>query len=181
MKESLIHRLIRVLDAQLIHVRKFINYVIIVVFAMMVLVVFSQVVWRFVFNNPFSWTEELARYLQVWLILLASVACIQKGRHLAVDYFTHILPFRIAKVLKLASIFCVLLFTAVLFFASIQLISITIHQITPAIRLPIMVVYLAFPISSLFMFVESLVLFLKMTSASDRENMKSIESGPIKI
>ena len=33
-----------------------------------------------------GWTEELARFCQVWIILLASSICLRKGSHLAVDY-----------------------------------------------------------------------------------------------
>ena len=91
----------KLLDSHLVSVRKIVNIVIISVFAVQVIVIFSQVVWRFVFNNPFSWSEELARYLQVWLILLTSSVCVRKGRHLAVDYATHALPFRYNKILKI--------------------------------------------------------------------------------
>ena len=168
-------RVIHFLDAKLHFIRQAVSVLIIAIFSLMVLVVFSQVVWRFVFNNPFPWSEELARYLQVWLILLASVACIRKGRHLAVDFFTQVLPFRIAKILKLISLVCILLFTGVLFVVSIHLIQITIDQITPAIRVPIMVVYLAFPVSSLLMFLETILLFLKMTGTVDREQMEAVE------
>lgn len=168
--------MIDLLDLQLGKVRKAVNVAVIAIFAIMVLVVFSQVIWRFVFNDPFPWSEELARYLQVWLILLASIACIRKGKHLAVDYFTHVLSFRIAKLLKGLSLACILLFTGVLFFASIHLIQVTMHQITPAIRMPIAVVYLAFPVSAFLMFFETVVLFVKIIRATDRENMKSIES-----
>ena len=169
--ENVIH----FLDARLKFVRQLVTIVIIVIIALMVLV-FSQVVWRFAFNNPFPWSEELARYLQVWLILLASVACIRKGRHLAVDFFTQAFPFRVAKILKLVSYACILLFTGVLFVVSIHLIEITIHQITPAIRVPILVVYLAFPVSAFLMFMETLVLFLKITGARDRANMEALEN-----
>jgi len=168
---------IQFLDTRLNIVRQLVTIAIISIFSLMVLVVFAQVVWRFVFNNPFPWSEELARYLQVWLILLASVACIRKGRHLAVDFFTQVLPFKVAKIFKLLSLVCILLFTGVLFVVSIHLIQITIHQITPAIRVPIMVVYLAFPVSAFLMFMETLILFLKMTGARDRAKMQALEEN----
>jgi len=169
-------RVIHFLDAMLYFVRQAVTVLIIVIFSLMVMVVFSQVVWRFAFNNPFPWSEELARYLQVWLILLASVACIRKGRHLAVDFFTQVLSFRIAKILKLVSLVCILLFTGVLFVVSIHLIHITTDQITPAIRVPIMVVYLAFPVSSFLMLLETLLVFLKMIGTVDRAQMEAVET-----
>ena len=116
------------LDRHLVKARNIINVIVIIVFSLMVLVVFAQVVWRFLFNNPFPWSEELARYLQVWLILLASVACLRKGNHLAVDLFSQVSSFPIARGLKVVSIACILLFTAILFFASLHLIGTTFNE-----------------------------------------------------
>ena len=163
------------LDRHLVKARNIINVIVIIVFSLMVLVVFAQVVWRFLFNNPFPWSEELARYLQVWLILLASVACLRKGNHLAVDLFSQVSSFPIARGLKVVSIACILLFTAILFFASLHLIGTTFNEITPAIQLPIMVVYLAFPISAIFMFIESFLLLLRTLDAKDKKDLSSTE------
>lgn len=38
------------------------------------------------FNQPHTWTEELARFFQAWIILLASSICLRKDSHLAVEY-----------------------------------------------------------------------------------------------
>ena len=70
-------------------IRKTSEIVIVFLFMLLVAVVFYQVVARYVFNDPPSWTEELARYCQVWIILLTSSICIRKGSHLSVDYFGH--------------------------------------------------------------------------------------------
>ena len=70
-------------------IRKTTEAVIIFLFVALVAIVFYQVVSRYIFSDPPSWTEELARYCQVWIILLTSSICIRKGSHLAVDYFSH--------------------------------------------------------------------------------------------
>ena len=91
------------LESWMVPVRKINYHLIIFLFSIQVLVVFSQVIWRFVFNDPFPWSEELARYLQVWIILLTSTVCIQKSKHLAVDYLTHRLSFKLQRLFKLIS------------------------------------------------------------------------------
>jgi TRAP-type C4-dicarboxylate transport system permease small subunit len=169
--------LAKFLDTHMIWVRRLIKTAIILLFAVQVLVVFSQVVWRFVFNDPFSWSEELARYLQVWLILLASSVCIRKGRHLAVDFATHVLPFRINKILKQIIMVCIMGFTWILIVFSVQMILITIHQITPAMRVPILVVYSAFPVAGICMFMESLIVFLKLVGVKGKADMDAIYGG----
>ena len=67
----------KVLERGMTPLRKFTYIAVTVLFGSQVIVVFAQVIWRFVFDSPFSWSEELARYLQVWLILLMSAVCIR--------------------------------------------------------------------------------------------------------
>ncbi len=164
------------LDARMELIRKSINAVIITIFAVQVVLIFSQVVWRFVFNNPFPWSEELARHLQVWLILLTSSVCIRKGRHLAVDYATHALPFGINKILKLIIMVFIMFFTIILIIFGIKMILITIHQITPATRVPILFVYSAFPLTGFFMFMEALIVFLRLTGVKNEVDMETLYS-----
>ena len=47
------------------YIRKLTKLMVIVAFIIIILSVFSQVVARYVFNDAFRWSEELARYLQV--------------------------------------------------------------------------------------------------------------------
>ena len=164
------------LDARMELIRKSINAVIITIFAVQVVIIFSQVVWRYIFNNPFPWSEELARHLQVWLILLTSSVCIRKGRHLAVDYVTHVLPFGINKILKLIIMVFIMFFTIILIIFGIKMILITIHQITPATRVPILFVYSAFPLTGFFMFMEALIVFLRLTGIKNEADMETLYS-----
>ena len=140
--------------------RTAVHAVVVVVFATIVIVVFGQVVSRFLFNAPFSWSEELARYLQVWLIMLGSAACLRKGLHLTVDYAIHSLPQGTKRNLHLLSLAAILFFLGVVFVSGISLIAATLNQRTPALQIPIWVVYLAIPVGSMLMFLESVGLVL---------------------
>jgi len=81
-----------VLDILMQFLRKTTEAFIVLLFVVLVFAVFIQVIARYAFNNPPTWTEELARYCQVWIIILASSVCIRKGSHLAVDYLSHKFP-----------------------------------------------------------------------------------------
>ena len=109
------------LESWMVPVRKINYHLIIFLFSIQVLVVFSQVIWRFVFNDPFPWSEELARYLQVWIILLTSTVCIQKSKHLAIDYLTHRLSFKLQRLFKLISMVGITCYILVVIIFGIQL------------------------------------------------------------
>jgi TRAP-type C4-dicarboxylate transport system permease small subunit len=53
---------------------------------MMTGIIFLQVVLRYVFQSPFSWAEELARYLLIWITCLGSAYAIRDGMHISIGF-----------------------------------------------------------------------------------------------
>jgi len=53
-------------------------------FVMMVLNVTWQVASRFLFRSPSAWTEEMARFLLIWLGLLGACLAWRRRQHLAI-------------------------------------------------------------------------------------------------
>jgi TRAP-type C4-dicarboxylate transport system permease small subunit len=49
-------------------------------------IIFVQVILRYVFHSPFSWAEELARYLLIWITCLGSAYAIRDGMHISISY-----------------------------------------------------------------------------------------------
>jgi TRAP-type C4-dicarboxylate transport system permease small subunit len=113
-----------------------------------------QVVGRYVFGTGFSWTEELMRYLMVWLMMLGSVACIFRAEHMAVETIeTRVGPAR-AQLVKsalysVAAIFC--LFVLVYGW---PLALRNAAQVAPASGIPMIYPYLALPVGALLMLVQ---------------------------
>lgn len=57
-------------------------------------VLFLQVFTRYVLNDPFSWTEEAARYMYVYIVFLGASAAISDRSHVGIDYFAKALPIK---------------------------------------------------------------------------------------
>ena len=64
----------------------FCKYAIILMVPVMTGIIFLQVVLRYVFQSPFSWAEELARYLLIWITCLGSAYAIRDGMHISIRY-----------------------------------------------------------------------------------------------
>jgi TRAP-type C4-dicarboxylate transport system permease small subunit len=62
------------------------KYALIVMVPVMTVIIFVQVVLRYVFQSPFSWAEELARYLLIWITCLGSACAIRDGMHISISY-----------------------------------------------------------------------------------------------
>ncbi len=125
-------------------------------FAVLVCVVFIQVVSRYVFNQPPAWSEELARYLQVWIILLTSPLCIRKGSHLAVDYFRHKLSSSAQLRLDILIGQLITVYVTAVTVFGVRLVVVGRFQISPAMGIPMSVVYAVLPLSGALMFWESI-------------------------
>ncbi len=130
--------------------------VLILLMGLLVLDVLWQVASRYLLRRPSSWTDELATLLIIWVAMLgASVAFIRQS-HLGVDYFVGKLPPRARAWSELVVYAVVGFFSGtVLLFGGIQLVSLTLltHQVSPALGVKMGHVYLALPVSGVFIVV----------------------------
>src|SRR4029077_2253879 len=104
--------------------------------AVMVVLVFGNVVLRYAFNSGITVSEELSRWLFVWLTFVGAVVALRDHAHLGMDSVVSRLPawgkkacFLLAQVLML---YCIYLF----FVGSWQQVGINIGNMAPATGLP---------------------------------------------
>ena len=64
----------------------------------MVAAMVHQVFGRYVLGRAPSWSEELARFLMIWLTMLGAAAVLRGGSHISVTVLTDRLPPRLARV-----------------------------------------------------------------------------------
>ena len=70
-------------------------------FGFIVLIITMQVIFRYFFNKPFSWVEELASLLLIYLTFItADIVYAQKG-HISVEYFVNFLSKRQSALLNI--------------------------------------------------------------------------------
>ena len=135
------HRVVRILDAVLINV-------LITLMAALVAAVSWQVISRYVFASPSSWTEEVARFLMIWVGLLGAAYAFRTGVHRGLDILPNKLSGRSAQILKLFTLGAVSLFcVAVLIVGGSNLVVLTweLKQYSAVLGLPIAFVYAVIP------------------------------------
>lgn len=118
----------------------------------LVLVVLWQVFTRFVLRDPSSWTEELARYLMIWVGLVGAAYAAGRHKHLAVDLLAGKLSGQRAKTLRIVIGLCAITFAmAALFGGGMRLVWVMLKlgQTSASLQVPLGFVYLALPISGL--------------------------------
>jgi len=83
--------------------------------------IFYQVVARYLFNSPPSWTEELARFAMIWMVYLGFVVTFQRGQEITLTGTLRFAGRTLSRWLWVGRDLAVLLFLATLFYESIHL------------------------------------------------------------
>lgn len=134
----------------------------IIFLAAMAVVVFLQVLFRYVLHLPLFWTEEFARYCLVWASLLGAAVALKRGEHIAVTFLLDTFPKKVARVLTIVAQVSVIFILTVMVWGGIKLVLVTSAQISPALRIPMAVPYLALPVGAVIM------LFHELSSLTQR-------------
>ncbi|HMO85317.1 MAG TPA: TRAP transporter small permease [Lacipirellulaceae bacterium] len=127
--------------------------VLIIAVAVMVLVVLWGILTRFIFVAPSRWTEEVATNLLIWVALLGAAVAFGRQEHLGLDYFVAKLDPGAQRVATAVVLVVVCLFAATgMIYGGYLLVSETLRarQLTPVLGMKMGYVYLAVPISGLF-------------------------------
>lgn len=93
--------------------------ILVALFAIMVIVIFVQIVMRYGFNDSPSWSEELGRYIFVWLTWLGISIGAREGEHIKITILTDKMPFKTANVMNIVSEAVVIVICAVTVFYGI--------------------------------------------------------------
>ncbi|MGE4286832.1 MAG: TRAP transporter small permease [Phycisphaerae bacterium] len=147
---------------------KVLEFIVSASMGLLVLDVIWQVFTRLVLQNPSPWTEEVAIILLVWVALLGAAVGLGLGAHLGIDYFASKMKEKTRKVSEVFVFALIFLFAAiVMVIGGIDLVSSTFElgQVTPQLSLPVGYVYIAVPVSGLFMMIYSGIGFAERLAA----------------
>ncbi|MGB5227561.1 MAG: TRAP transporter small permease [Eudoraea sp.] len=124
----------------------------IIIMSIMVINVLWQVFSRYFLGAPSSITDELARYLMIWIGILGAAYVSGQNKHVAIDVLPSRLSVKTQKKLKLIVriliiLFC--LFALVIGGSRLVYVTFVLDQYSPALQVPLAVVYMIIPISGL--------------------------------
>ena len=115
------------------------------------MLVFVQVVLRYVFNNSLSWSEELARYIFIWQIWLGTSVAMKEGEHITLDMLPTKLGDKGKLVLAVVTNLLMLAFCVWLAKNGWDLVASMMRRgnRSTALDIPMWIVYLSLPLSQL--------------------------------
>ena len=135
---------------------------------LMVVVVAAQVFFRYALNHSLFWSEELARYILVWLTFLGASVAYRRGAHPRIDLWSdrgH--PGR-DKAIRIGAHLVGMAFFILLVLYGAQFAYFVRLQISPALQLPKWIVMLVLPVSGLLMLLHALAALTEEIRERDR-------------
>lgn len=132
------------------------EYILVLLIGAMTVVTFAQVFFRFVLNSPLAWSEELARYLFVWITFLGASIALYRWGHFQVDIVINLFPEKIKRIIDSAIYVLIMLFASIMVYYGFILVQYASGQLSPALQLNMAVPYLALPVSGMLIFFHAL-------------------------
>lgn len=129
--------------------------VLMITLVVMVIIIFTNVVMRYVFNNSLSWSEELARFMFIWFSWIGVSAGLKDGEHLRVELLkTKLIRRGLLKTNEMITILVSLIWLATTLIVAhygFEVVSsqIKLGVVSPALKLPMWFAYLSVPACSL--------------------------------
>lgn len=118
------------------------DWIAIVLFWSLAIIVFLQFFTRYVMNDSFAWTEEIARYGLMWVVFIGGAVVTRKNSHIAVELLSNVMKPGQLRTALLACVDLVKLgFMGLLAYFSVTIIERMHHQRMTVFDLPMSVVY----------------------------------------
>lgn len=133
-----------------------VKYVGFVLMAVMTVVIVLQVFYRYVLDSSLSWSEELARYLFIWTVMLGASVGVKEKFHVAVTLIKNRVPKVLQRILDV--VFDILLGVVALamIIYGYDLAKSVAIQLSPATRISMYWVYLSVPVSGVLIIIHLL-------------------------
>lgn len=122
------------------------DYLLIIAVIWMGLVLTLQVVMRYVFNNPLTWSEEMARYIFVWICFLGVGYGIKYDQHIKMEIFFSYFPKKAQRVINILTNIIMVIFLVAIVPSGIDF-SVQVNEVaSSAMEIPMSWIYISVPI-----------------------------------
>lgn len=142
------------------------KYSITIAFAAATLLLFSNVVLRYIFDTGMTWVLETVQYLFAWVVLIGAAHGVKAGIHLGIDLLVEKLPISLRKISILFAVLCCLVFVGIVNYESFIYIF-KIYQwgdLTQDLQIPQWIPYVSIPVGLSLMFYHFLVIGWEIAS-----------------
>lgn len=133
-----------------------INWFLALLMAGMVVIISAQVWYRFILNDPLSWSEEAGRYLFVWISFMGAAAGVRYQVHLGIDLMDKLLSPGVYRWVVVLVNLIIQVFLLMIIYWGFNILGIIQFQESPSMHISMRYPYMAVPVGGIFMLINSL-------------------------
>ena len=141
------------------------------IFIIMTILLFVQVVTRYCFGHAVTWAEEVATILFVWMVYLGVAAAVLSRKHLKIDAFVEMLPFKAKKTLLIISNVIFLAFSLYIIFPMMSLVNNYAAKSAtyPILKIPKALSYVVMPLCFLLTAIRLVQEIIRLSKEKEKE------------
>lgn len=135
---------------------------IVITLSYMIIAILLQIFGRYLSNDmDISWTEESARFAQLWMVFFGAGIAMQRNLHVGVDVLTGVLKGTSKKILVVLCGMFAVVFLIVAIYGSFDLLAVGGLQISAALNIPMSYVYIIIPFGLFYWLIEYVIFVAK--------------------
>lgn len=127
------------------------GYISIILLVAMTGIMFTGVIFRYVFNSSLSWSEELSRYLFIWFVFISMSYAVKEKAHIRVEALNRLIPKSIRPYINILGRIGWLVFAGFVTYLGVTYAMTMTNSVSAAIKLPMSLVYFGIPLGFFFM------------------------------
>ena len=158
------------------------RWALIALLAAMAVIIFVNVVLRYLTDQSIEWAEEVSRHMMIWLTFLGAGPVLRYGGHIAVENLQDALPRPVAIAIRAFVALLLFAFFGMLIWFGWQYMGRTMFQLTAATQIPFAYIYAALPIGGVLCIIHLLLVVrgyvLDRTFATD-EHFDALASASL--
>lgn len=101
-----------------------------------------QIFSRYILQHPYMWTEELARTLGIWLVMVGAGVVLKNDGHIGLNLISE----RLQAYRRILTHLIVLTFSILVILPAMSHVGISLGRLSMAMRIPLMILYAAMPV-----------------------------------
>ena len=142
-----------------------------VVLAILIILTFAGVPFRYLLGAPFTWLEEVQLACMVWIVYAGAGAAFRAGNQVAIEMIVDLMPKGMQKIMEIFISVVVLAVLGYLFYQSLGYIGIFLRsgRATPMLKIPYAVIYGIAPVSFVLMVISYFYALFKGVKSEAKE------------
>lgn len=142
-----------------------------IVLAILIILTFAGVPFRYILGAPFTWLEEVQLACMVWIVFAAAGAAFRAGNQVAIEMIVDLMPKKMQKAVSVLISVVVLAVIGYLFYQSLGYINVFLKsgRATPMLKIPYSLIYGIAPVSYVLMVISYFYALIKGVKSEAKE------------